>query len=151
MERAECEKGKPNRRSAMPKKWIIPPPAMQCETFARQWRVPPVVAQLLINRGLSPDQPCDGFLLPQLRDLYPPELLPGVTEAARRIADAVHEKRRIVLYGDYDVDGTTGVAILWHVLRLAGVRDVTLRRRGPIPQRVVWDSCRSKRRGRRYL
>ncbi|MEK7710309.1 MAG: single-stranded-DNA-specific exonuclease RecJ [Planctomycetota bacterium] len=104
----------------MPKKWIIPPPATQCETFARQWRVPPVVAQLLINRGLSPDQPCDGFLSPQLRDLYPPELLPGVTEAARRITDAVREKRRIVLYGDYDVDGTTGVAILWHVLRLAG-------------------------------
>ncbi|MDO8629567.1 MAG: hypothetical protein Q7R41_03670 [Phycisphaerales bacterium] len=79
----------------MPKKWIIPPPATQCETFARQWRVPPVVAQLLINRGLSPDQPCDAFLAPQLRDIYPPELLPGVTEAARRIADRNQPCRRI--------------------------------------------------------
>jgi len=101
-------------------KWIIPPPAIQCETFAQQWRVPPVVAQLLINRGLSPGQSCDGFLSPQLRDLHPPDLLPGVTAAAQRIVEAVREKRRIVLYGDYDVDGTTGVAILWHVLRLAG-------------------------------
>ncbi len=104
----------------MGRKWIIPPPAIQCDSLAREWRVPPVVAQLLINRGFSSDQPCNGFLAPQLRDLHAPESLPGVAEASRRIADAVRAKRRIVLYGDYDVDGTTGVAILWHVLRLAG-------------------------------
>jgi single-stranded-DNA-specific exonuclease len=46
--------------------------------------------------------------------------LPGAKEAAGRIADAARTKSKIVLYGDYDVDGITGVAILWHVLALAG-------------------------------
>ncbi|MHC4236627.1 MAG: single-stranded-DNA-specific exonuclease RecJ, partial [Planctomycetota bacterium] len=60
------------------------------------------------------------FLSPRLGDLHPPELLPGATQAAELLAAAVRAGKRIVLYGDYDVDGITGVAILWRVLRTAG-------------------------------
>jgi single-stranded-DNA-specific exonuclease len=106
----------------MPKRWIIPHPAPDLSDAARRWRVPSVVAQLLLNRGLEPDRPAHAFLSPQLKDLYQPNQLSGATEAAAGIVNAAHSGARIVLYGDYDVDGTTGVAILWHILTAAGAR-----------------------------
>lgn len=94
----------------------------QAEALARQLKVPRLVAQLLLNR--HPDSSTDGeaarFLAPQLTDLYAPDDLPGAVDAGRRLARAVRDNKRIVLYGDYDVDGTTGMAILWHALRMAG-------------------------------
>jgi single-stranded-DNA-specific exonuclease len=104
----------------MAKQWMIPVPSPDCEGLARRLRVPGIVAQVLINRGLSLDEAGENFLSPQLKDLHPPALLPGTVEAASKIVEAVRAKTKIVLYGDYDVDGTTGVAILWHVLRQAG-------------------------------
>lgn len=104
----------------MAKQWIIPPPFPDQTTVARRWRVPPLVAQLLLNRGLSTDQSAEAFLTPQLKDLHPPDALPGATEAAAKILDAVRLGTKIVLYGDYDVDGTTGIAILWHALNHSG-------------------------------
>jgi len=104
----------------MAKRWMISTPSPDCEDLARRLRVPPAIAQVLINRGLSLDGAGEAFLFPQLKDLHPPQLLPGASEAASRIVDAIHAKTKIVLYGDYDVDGTTGVAVLWHVLRHAG-------------------------------
>jgi len=102
------------------RKWVFSTVSVDRDALAMRWSVPPIVAQLLANRGLADAVDASGFLSPQLRDLYPPELLPGATDAARLIVDAIRAKRRIVLYGDYDVDGTTGIAILWHVLRSGG-------------------------------
>jgi len=104
----------------MAKEWVISVPAADLSAAVRRWQVPAVVAQLLLNRGLSADQPAGAFLTPQLKDLYPPARLSGATEAAAKIVDAIRSKSKIVLYGDYDVDGTTGVAILWHALSQAG-------------------------------
>jgi single-stranded-DNA-specific exonuclease len=55
-----------------------------------------------------------------LSGLHPPERLPGVAEAAERLLSAVRNGRRVCVYGDYDVDGVTGTALLTQVLRLAG-------------------------------
>jgi len=104
----------------MAKRWVLAPPSPDAAAAAQRWRVSPIVAQLLINRGLAVDQPCEEFLAPKLASLHPPELLPGAAEAASLIIEAVRAKTAIVLYGDYDVDGTAGVAILWHVLKAAG-------------------------------
>jgi len=104
----------------MSKDWLIAPAWESCREASVRWNVPPLVSQLLLNRGLKPDADPRGFLSPKLADLHPPELLPGATRAAERLADAVRSGRRIVLYGDYDVDGITGVAILWRVLKAAG-------------------------------
>jgi single-stranded-DNA-specific exonuclease len=104
----------------MGRQWIIPAVSSDSAAAARRWGVQPVVAQLLLNRGVPPDQPCKAFLSPVLNDLHPPGLLPGTVKAAEMIVDAVRSRAPIVLYGDYDVDGTTGVAILWHVLQAAG-------------------------------
>lgn len=103
----------------MLKQWIIQPPSPHRDALASRWRVPPLVAQLLINRGVDPESQSDTFLSPQLKDLHPPDALPGATKAAEVIVAAIRAGKKIVLYGDYDVDGTTGVAILWHILKLA--------------------------------
>lgn len=102
------------------KKWIVSQPFSSCDSLAERWRVPRVVAQILLNRGLSPDASPESFLTPQLSDLHRPDELPGAVEAARAIADAINVRKKIILYGDYDVDGTTGIAILWHTIKLAG-------------------------------
>lgn len=58
--------------------------------------------------------------MPEFKALLPPDALPGAVDAARRLAAAVRDKRRIVIYGDYDVDGVAATTILWHALQLAG-------------------------------
>lgn len=102
------------------KRWIMPQAYHDCDALATRWRLPRIIVQLLLNRGLAPENSAEAFLSPQLSDLHPPEMLPGARPAADAIAAAIAARKRIVLYGDYDVDGITGVAILWHVIRLAG-------------------------------
>lgn len=104
----------------MPRDWVISAPWQDREPFARSLRVSPIVAQVLFNRGISDETGARRFLDPQMADMHPPEMLHGVSEAADRIAAAAKAGRKIVLYGDYDVDGITGVSILWHCLKLAG-------------------------------
>jgi single-stranded-DNA-specific exonuclease len=62
------------------------------------------------------------FLKPELNSLPDPDLLPGAVAAAEIITRKVRDRKPIVLYGDYDVDGITAIAILWHLLRLAGAQ-----------------------------
>ena len=100
----------------MPKRWIIAPAWEGCAESARRLSMSPLLIQLLHNRGLAESAARD-FLNPELRTLHPPELLPGATTAAALIAAKARERRRIVIYGDYDVDGITGTAILWHLLK----------------------------------
>ena len=61
----------------MAKQWMISAPSPDCEALACRLRVPSVIAQVLINRGLSLDGTGEAFLLPQLKDLHLPQLLPG--------------------------------------------------------------------------
>ena len=101
---------------------MIASPGEDVSAVARRWGVSPLVAQLLLNRQIPSDQSADAFLSPQLKDLHPPDLLPGATKAASLVAQAVRDGSTIALYGDYDVDGTTGIAILWHVLTQLGAK-----------------------------
>ena len=83
-------------------------------------RVSPVVAQLLLNRGVSGPADVARFLDPSLAGLHPPQQLPDIPAAADRLAKAITEKRKICVYGDYDVDGVTGTAILLQLLQKLG-------------------------------
>jgi single-stranded-DNA-specific exonuclease len=83
-------------------------------------RISPVVAQLLLNRDVRDPVAARRFLESPLAALHPPLALPGVAEAAERITGAVAERRRICVYGDYDVDGVTGTAILLRTLGKLG-------------------------------
>lgn len=99
---------------------LLPHDRPAVERFARAMQLPPVLAQLLLNRGLNEPAAARKFLDAPLTGLHPPEWLPGAVEAADRLWQAVQDKKRICVYGDYDVDGITGTAILLQALTLLG-------------------------------
>ncbi len=103
----------------MSTEWRIAPDWPEREEAARTWGVSPLIAQLLYNRDITDAAQARSFLQPKLTDLHEPDTLPGSEAAAERIARAVRDREKIVIYGDYDVDGITASAILWHMLRLA--------------------------------
>lgn len=104
----------------MSKDWVISPPWNARQCLAAALKVSPIVAQVLYNRGIGEIEPARRFLEPRMSDIEPPEALPATGPAAERIVAAIRAGERIVLFGDYDVDGITGVSILWHCLKLAG-------------------------------
>ncbi len=79
-----------------------------------------VLSQLLVNRGL--EKYIDIVLEPKLSKIPHFKNLTGIEEAVEKIKKAVDEKKRIIIYGDYDVDGITGTAILYDVLKKAGAK-----------------------------
>ncbi len=101
----------------MTNRWLIAPPepALQ-QTLARELSLPAAIAQVLINRGHHDPAAARAFLNPQLRQLADPFLLPDMEAAVERIRAG----GRIVIYGDYDVDGVTSSALLTRVLRDIG-------------------------------
>ena len=89
-------------------------------TLGRAAGIPAVVAQLLVSRGVTEPAAVREFLDPKLADLREPQLLPYCMEAAERIHQAVRAGKRICIHGDYDVDGMTGTALLYLILKLLG-------------------------------
>lgn len=102
------------------REWIIREPHAQAESLAGTAHIAPLLAQVLLTRGIQTPDQVRSFLQPDFKALLPPAALPGAEEAAERLAAAVKQRKRIVIYGDYDVDGITATTILWHVLTLAG-------------------------------
>ncbi len=100
--------------------WVIAPPHPDRQRLAQDAGIAPLLAQLFLNRGVSDADAVRRFLNPDFRTLHAPDTLPGAVEAATMLVEAAHAGTRIVIYGDYDVDGVTATAILWHVLKLAG-------------------------------
>ncbi|MDA7666305.1 MAG: single-stranded-DNA-specific exonuclease RecJ [Verrucomicrobiales bacterium] len=81
----------------------------------------PLVRRLLAQRGLSEPEAIDRFLSPRLSDLSDPFLMPDMQPAVDRLLKAIDENERVVLYGDYDVDGVTSVALIQEVLGKYGL------------------------------
>src|SRR5687768_13482384 len=102
------------------KRWTVAEPHAGAAELADRLRTSTLIAQILLNRGLHEAQECQDFLRPSLKCLHDPAKIPNLTRAAQRIALAIREKQRIVIYGDYDVDGITATAILWHAITLLG-------------------------------
>ena len=99
---------------------LLPHDAVAIERLSRALRVAPIVAQLLLNRKQSEPLEAERFLASPLTGLFDPELLPGVDTAVERLMLAIQEGRKICVYGDYDVDGVSGTAILLTCLNLLG-------------------------------
>ena len=102
------------------KQWVIQAVDDYSVQLAKSLKVSPLLAQVLINRGITDAHAGSIFLRPKLTDLIRPELMPGAKTAVRRLKQAIVSKEKITVYGDYDVDGITGVAILWQILTLLG-------------------------------
>jgi single-stranded-DNA-specific exonuclease len=77
----------------------------------------PLRERILAARGLAEPDALRAYLEPKLTHLHEPSLIPDLDKAAERILGAAAGREQIVIYGDYDVDGVAGTAILWHMLR----------------------------------
>lgn len=106
---------------AVTKDWyLFPHDPQKIEQLRRELQCSPVIAQLLLNRGIDEVARARLFLGNSLQNLLKPEELPGIPEAVELLHAAVRTKKKIIVYGDYDVDGTTGTAILINLLNSLG-------------------------------
>ncbi len=96
--------------------WLIPRPGPEAETLSRELGLPQALAQVLVNRGISDAQGGRRFLSGKLEDLWDPFLLTGMTEAVARIQRALRDREKILIFGDYDVDGVLSVVMLLKAL-----------------------------------
>ncbi len=87
------------------------------DELAKELNLHPVLVELLVNKGMETAREATRFLYPRLEDLHDPFLLPDMDKAIRRIEKALGNKERILVYGDYDVDGTTAVALVYKFFR----------------------------------
>jgi single-stranded-DNA-specific exonuclease len=106
-----------------PKRWIVRRhDADAAASLARVLGVSPILAALLINRGYADEVSARAFLAPAYNQLHEPYLMLGMREAVARVKHAIETGEPILIYGDYDVDGTTGTAILLRALKLLNAR-----------------------------
>ncbi len=108
-----------------PLRWLLPTRdssrAREAEILAREFKLPLPLARLLVQRGFAQPEEAEPFLAPKLQRLGDPFALAGMHRAVERILAAVDARQRVVLYGDYDVDGVTSLALLGEILALYGV------------------------------
>ena len=103
------------------KRWIVREhDAERAASLARVLGVSPILAALLINRGYADERAARVFLSPTYDQLHDPYEMRGMREAVARLQRAVETREPVLIYGDYDVDGTTGTAVLLRALKLLG-------------------------------
>ena len=110
------------RRLTGSPRWRIaaPPDRTETRTLAAALELPLPLAALLVQRGFREPAAVKAFLRPQLESLSDPHRLAGMTEAVAVIVAAVRARQRILVHGDYDVDGQCAAAVLTRALRAAG-------------------------------
>ncbi|HEU0040433.1 MAG TPA: DHH family phosphoesterase, partial [Verrucomicrobiae bacterium] len=95
---------------------LAPPQPLLAGQLAAPLKLSPLLAQCLLNRGLSEPAAMEKFLLPRLKQLADPFRLPGMNAAVERLLRARELDETVVIFGDYDVDGVTSTALLLEVL-----------------------------------
>jgi len=105
----------------MTNRWVFTPLTKEQEeskeTLAQELGISPILCQLLVQRGISTFDEAKRFFRPQLDDLYDPFLMNDMDKAVNRLNQAMGRKEKILVYGDYDVDGITAVALVYKFLR----------------------------------
>src|SRR5262245_43301588 len=102
-------------------RWTVAPPQpLIASHLAKELHVSALLAQCLVNRGLTDPALVSSFLAPKLKHLADPFLLPHMEQAVDRLFEARARQERIVIFGDYDVDGVTSTALLLAVFRDLG-------------------------------
>ena len=108
-------------RGLPPQRWLIAQPdAEAAAALAREARLPQVLAELLVARGVGNAREAHAFLNPDFTDLHDPFLMLGMSAAVERIECAISRREPVLLYGDYDVDGTTAVVLLKTAIEMLG-------------------------------
>ena len=105
----------------MSSKWIYQTPSaeqmLKGQKLGEELHIHPALATLLVQRGIDTFHSAKNFFRPQLSQLYDPFLMNDMDRAVKRLNDAIGRKERILVYGDYDVDGTTAVALVYKYLQ----------------------------------
>lgn len=105
----------------MTRKWNYEPLTSEEQRLendlAHHYAGAPVISELLVQRGITTVDEAERFFHPSLRYLHDPFLMPGMDRAVERLNKALGSKERILVYGDYDVDGTTAVALVYKYIR----------------------------------
>lgn len=89
--------------------------------ISNKYNITNLLARILINRGITEDEEIRTFLDPTRNDFYDPFLLPDMEKAVDRIIEAINNKEKVIIYGDYDVDGITSVTVLKKFLKERGL------------------------------
>jgi single-stranded-DNA-specific exonuclease len=104
-----------------PKRWFVREHDTEgAAVLAHNLGISPIVAAILMSRGCGDELSARRFLQPSYEQLHEPYLMLGMREAVTRLRRAIEAAEPILVYGDYDVDGTTGTAVLLRALKLAG-------------------------------
>ncbi len=103
----------------MEKKWLLKEGGDEfvVTTLATEMAVPAAIANLMVQRGITRKKQAEEFFNPSLKSLHDPFLMKDMNRAVDRISTAIARNEKILVYGDYDVDGTTSVAMLYAFLR----------------------------------
>jgi single-stranded-DNA-specific exonuclease len=110
---------------------LATPDTSQVQRLAAELRVEPLIARLLINRGITEAGQAERYLTPRLDDLDDPHTLPDVDKAVERLARAIETQELIFVHGDYDADGVTSAALCLRALSGLGANVV-----GFVPRRT---------------
>ena len=106
----------------MNKKWqIYQTNEQKVEEIAKKYEINKLLATILVNRDITEKQTIEKFLNPKRNDFYDPYLMPDMEIAVERIIKAIEKKEKILIYGDYDVDGITSVTVLKSFLEERGI------------------------------
>ena len=105
----------------MNKKWIYQPPSQEqtegAKALSKETGISPILCNLLLERGITSAAEAKRFFRPQLNELHDPFMMKDMDIAVNRLNEAMGRKERIMVYGDYDVDGTTAVALVYKFLQ----------------------------------
>jgi single-stranded-DNA-specific exonuclease len=105
---------RPNQR------WVLEEQRAEASELAKAARLPQVLAELLLARGVTTADAAFQFLNPEITHLHEPQLMLGMSAATARLERAIAQREPVLLYGDYDVDGTTAVVLLKTAIEMLG-------------------------------
>ena len=108
------------------KRWVVKPQGDPATVamLAVALRTSPILANLLVQRGIDTVEKAEKFFKPSLADLHDPFLMKDMDKAVERVERAVADNEKIMVYGDYDVDGCTAVALVYKFLRQIGHKNL---------------------------
>ena len=117
------------------KRWVVKPQGDRqvVEALASNLDMSPVLVNLLVQRGIDTVEKAQKFFSPSLKDLHDPFLMKDMERAVERIEKAVKNHEKVMIYGDYDVDGTTAVSLVYKFLSQIGHKNLLFY----IPDRYV--------------
>ena len=98
--------------------WIMKnrPDKERVDEISKKLNVPTIIVDILINRGFDSEDEIKGLLYPKIEDMYDPFLMKDMEKAVIRINQAIERKEKIMIFGDYDVDGITSTALIYNFL-----------------------------------